>query len=82
MVAAPNKGGSYSVTSAKQLKKSWKTSDIALWRISTGRRHHLLYYSDLEFKIIYLRLLGESGAGFDKKINTECNFLYLFKYIE
>jgi hypothetical protein len=22
-------------------------SDIALWRISTGRRHHLLYYSAL-----------------------------------
>jgi hypothetical protein len=21
-------------------------SDTALWRISTGRRHHLLYYSD------------------------------------
>jgi hypothetical protein len=78
MVAVPNKGGSYSVTSAKQLKKSWKTSDIALWRISTGRSHHLLYYSDLDLKIIYLRLLGESGVGFDKRKLTPSVTSYIF----
>jgi hypothetical protein len=24
--------------------------------------------------------IGESGVGWDKKIYTECNFLYLFTY--
>ncbi len=53
---------SFSVTSAKQLKKSWKTSDIALWRIPTGRRHHPLYYSGNGIEIATTTVLPPVGV--------------------
>ena len=46
------------------------SSDEALWRISTGRRHHLLYYSDQASKCMFVCLNVGPGFG-DLTIDLE-----------
>jgi hypothetical protein len=39
--------GRLQITSSRTLRKCWKSSDEALWRIPTASLHHTLYHSGL-----------------------------------
>ena len=46
-------------------------SDIALWRISTGRRHRLLYYSATNIEWFEVAILEGFYPGFGATSNTK-----------
>ena len=64
---------SFSVTSAKKLKKIGKPRTS--WRISTGRRHYLLYYSGKRWWKIWIFIaLNGTTTLFSGLVGSLCVF--------